>query len=314
MRIVRSIAEAGYERNSVVTVGTFDGVHLAHVEIVREVLHRARRREGRSVVVTFDPHPKEITGKKDAPPLLTTLEERVEVLQSLGVDVLFIVNFTFEFSRLTSKQFYRQYLVEGTGLSEVVVGYDHMFGRDREAGTEELVRMGNEFDFSVFAVRPVTVEDELVSSSLIRDALRAGDVEKARKLLGRPYRFSGKVIKGDGRGKSLGYATANLDTSSEKKILPRNGVYFVGAARGANQNFGMMNIGTRPTINRSTEETVEVHLFDFNEDMYGEFLAITVLKRLRDEQRFSTLEELTSQLHRDREQSLRMVHELAKQK
>lgn len=314
MRIVRSIAEAGYERNSVVTVGTFDGVHLAHAEIVREVLHRAKRCEGRSVIVTFNPHPKEVTGKKDSPPLLTTLEERVEIFEALGVDVLFVVNFTFAFSRLTSKQFYRQYLVEGTGLGEVVVGYDHMFGRDREAGIEELVRMGKEFDFSVFAVHPFTVDEEPVSSSLIRDALRAGNVERARKFLGRPYRFSGKVIKGDGRGKSLGYATANLDTSSERKMLPRNGVYLVGTTRGTDQHFGMMNIGTRPTVKSNAGEIVEVHLFDFNEDIYGELLAITLLKRLRDEQRFPSLEDLISQLHRDRELSLRMVHELAKQK
>ncbi len=314
MRIVRSIVEAGYERNSVVTVGMFDGVHLAHAEIVREVLHRAKRREGRSMVVTFDPHPKEVTRKKDAPPLLTTLEERMEILDDLGLDVLFIVSFTFEFSRLTSRQFYRQYLIEGTGLDEVVVGYDHMFGRDREAGIEELVRMGKEFDFSVFAVHPFSVDGEEVSSTLIRDALRAGEVERARKFLGRPYRFSGRVIKGDGRGKSLGYATANLDMNAGKKLLPRSGVYLVGVARAADQHFGMMNIGTRPTIKSDARETIEVHLLDFNKDLYGELLTITLLKRLRDEQRFSSLEDLRSQLHRDREESLRMVQELAKQK
>ena len=308
MKVARALGEVQRDLNSVVTVGTFDGVHLAHREILRDVVSRARSRKGRSVVVTLHPHPKEVVAStKGAVKLLSTLEERVALMAEMGVDLLFVVNFTFEFSRLTPREFYRTYVVNGVGVSEVIVGYDHMFGRDRQAGIEELLRMGQEFEFSVFAVHPFTVEGETVSSTLIRRALMAGDVERARRFLGYPYRLGGTIVPGDGRGKSIGFPTANIMLENDRKVVPGNGVYAVGVRLGEWQYHGMLNVGVRPTFAQDGGRTIEVHIFDFSRDVYGERVEVEFLGRLRDERKFANVEELINQLGKDKEQSLRVI-------
>ncbi len=306
MKVVRSLEEVLRNKNSVVTVGTFDGVHLAHRAIIREAVNRARMREGRSVVLTFDPHPKEVvpSPKGGEVRLLTTVQERVTTFASLGIDEVFVIPFTREFSQLSPREFYGQYVVNGTGVSEVVVGYDHMFGRGRSAGIEELMRMGKEFDFSVFAVHPFTVDGEPVSSTRIRRALAVGDLDHAQKLLGYRYGVSGIVVRGDRRGATLGFPTANITPDSLRKALPAYGVYVVAVGWNGSTFAGMMNIGVRPTVNTTRAETMEVHIFDFEGDLYGETLRVEFLRRLRDEQRFGSLEALVAQLRRDREASL----------
>ena len=312
MKVARTLAEVPREPNSVVTVGTFDGVHLAHREIIRDVVNRASVKEGRSVVVTFDPHPRDVVSKsKDPVPLLTTVEERIEQIGTLSVDVLFIVRFTYEFSRMSSREFYRDFIVHGTGVDEVVVGYDHMFGRDREAGIQDLVQMGKEFDFSVFAVHPVTVKGETVSSTRIREALTSGDVAGAAQFLGRPYALAGTVARGDGRGKRIGFPTANLVPVSPQKVIPARGVYAVAAEVNGEHRYGMTNIGVRPTVSTGEATVIEVHLFDYDRDIYGETVNVAFLRRLRDEKKFGSLEELTAQLHRDREEARRTEAGLA---
>ena len=308
MIIAHSLKETPRDLSSVVTVGTFDGVHRAHAEIIREVVNRAEMREGRSVVVTFDPHPKQVVGPAGRPvELLSTVEERVELIGMLGVDILLVIEFTYGFSRISPRDFYRTYIVDGIGLDEVIVGYDHMFGRDRAAGIDELVKMGKEFDFSVFAVHPFTVEGETVSSTVIRKALGVGDVERAARFLGRPYSFSGTVVKGDGRGKTIGFPTANIIPASTLKIIPARGVYAVGVRVGNERRYGMMNIGVRPTVTADPGETVEVHLFDFDRDIYGQQLTVSFLRRLRDEKKFDSLSDLVEQLGRDREEARQTV-------
>jgi riboflavin kinase/FMN adenylyltransferase len=315
MRIVRDLSGVTLDKNSVATVGTFDGVHLAHQEIIREVVNRARMREGRSVVITFDPHPKEVvaSSKGGEVRLLTTMEERIALFERLRIDLLFSVPFTLEFSRLRPREFYERYVVNGVGVSEVVVGYDHMFGRDREAGIGELVKIGQEFDFSVFAVHPFTIEGETVSSSRIRRALASGDLLRAEKMLGYPYRLSGRVVRGDGRGKMMGFPTANISPDSLRKIVPARGVYVVAADVRGRRQYGMMNVGVRPTVTAGVAETVEVHLFDFSEELYGDTVTVTFLRRLRDERRFANVEELVRQLGQDKEDSLRILAEHRKQ-
>lgn len=313
MKIVRSLAALPHEKNSVVTVGTFDGVHVAHREIIRDVVNRARTREGRSVVVTFDPHPKEVVPSSKGPvSLLTTLEERITLLGSLNVDLLYIIAFTREFSLLTATEFYRTYVVEGVGVGEVVVGYDHMFGRNREAGIEELLAMGRTFDFSVFAVHPYSVDGALVSSTRIRRLLLAGDVEHARELLTVPYQLRGIVVHGDGRGSKIGFPTANLDLADPKKVVPGRGVYAVGVAIGGKVWGGMLNIGVRPTVSDSGTMMIEVHIFDFSGNLYGQSLSVSFYRKLREERRFPSLEDLTAQLREDRVQALRAVAEFVK--
>jgi riboflavin kinase / FMN adenylyltransferase len=306
MIVARSLDDVARDPRSVVTVGTFDGVHLAHREIIREVVQRAKMCEGRSVVVTFDPHPKEVVGEKKEPVLLlTTVDERIQHIAGLGIDLLVLLTFTYDFSRQSAREFYQTAIRDRLGVNEVIVGYDHMFGRDRGGDIEELVRMGREFSFSVFAVQPVSVEGEVVSSSLIRTILLNGDVERGRRFLGYPYGLRGKVVRGDGRGRTLGFPTANLSPVSESKLVPANGVYLVAVTVGDERHAGMMNIGVRPTVTAGTSRTVEVHLAEFDRDIYGEELGVTFLSRIREERRFGSREELVAQLHKDKEETLR---------
>jgi riboflavin kinase/FMN adenylyltransferase len=310
MNIVRSITELQRYPNSVVTVGTFDGVHLAHQEIVREVVRRSKSRHGRNVVVTFEPHPKEVvTSAKGPVKLLSTIDERIERLRALNIDVLLIINFTYEFSRLASRQFYERYVVNGVGVSEVVVGFDHMFGRDREAGIQQLANIGQEFGFSVHAVPAFAVDGEIVSSSRIRRALAEGDVQRARRFLGYDYSVTGTIVSGDGRGNTLGYPTANIELLSDTKVIPGRGVYVVSVELLERRYHGMLNIGFRPTVTDGTRQIMEVHIFELAENVYGERLTITFLHKLRDERKFASVQELVNQLHKDKELSLNFLAE-----
>jgi riboflavin kinase/FMN adenylyltransferase len=198
-------------------------------------------------------------------------------------------------------------VVNGVGVSEVVVGYDHTFGRDREAGIEELVKMGQEFNFSVSAVHPFRVEGEVVSSTEIRNALMAGDLPRAERFLGYRYGMSGRVVPGDGRGRTIGYPTANIKPLSQKKIVPARGVYVVGVECKGRVFYGMMNIGVRPTVTEGTVQIMEAHLFDMHENIYGETVRVTFLRRLRDERKFSSVQELVAQLGRDKAESLQFA-------
>jgi riboflavin kinase/FMN adenylyltransferase len=306
MRVIHSIDEIELNRNSIVTVGTFDGVHLGHQEILNEVTRRAKLSGGRSLCVTFDPHPKEIVGKQNQPvELLTTIEERIEHFEKLSVDVVFVIRFTYEFSRQTPREFYERYLVNGLGISEDIEGFDHMFGRDREGGIEELKMIGSEFGFTVTIIPPRKVDGEILSSTRIRQLLWAGDVRRAAKFLGREYSLDGAVVKGAGRGVALGYPTANIEPLSKRKLVPKDGIYFVLCAVKGHSYYGMMNIGTRPTFETDHRRTVEVNLFDFDQMIYGERIRVQFLDRLRDEVRFDSVEALVHQLELDREECLR---------
>ena len=306
MRRASRLSDVEYQKNSVVTVGSFDGVHLAHREVIEEVGRRARARNGRSVVLTFEPHPKEVLSGTPVH-LLTTLEERRALCEELGVDLFFLVEFTYEFSRQTSREFLVRYIIQGTGVSEVVEGYDHHFGRDREGSIEELVRLGKEFEFSVVAMKPVYIEEEIVSSSRIRQHLLEGRVDRAERLLGRPYALSGTVVRGDGRGRSLGYPTANIRLSSSRKVVPQDGIYFARVDLGGDVRFGMASIGVRPTFTTDGQRIVEVNILDFESDLYGRVITIQFLNRLRDQMKFDSVELLVEQMHRDKTESLRLL-------
>jgi len=311
MKVFHGLEKIPRDPNTVVTIGSFDGVHLAHQEIIREVVHRAKMREGRSVVITFDPHPSAVVKRGHGPvSLLTTLDERIELMSGLHVDALCVIGFTHAFSRLSPEDFYRSYIVDGIGVSEVVVGYDHMFGHDREAGVHDLIKMGEQYNFSVFAAHPVRIAGVTIGSTVIRQALQEGNAERAEMLLGYAYRIQGRVVRGDGRGKSLGFPTANILVPDAGKLIPGNGVYLVGVHWSEGEGFGMMNIGMRPTVTTGDQRTIEVHVFNLEEDLYGEPLRVSVLRRLRDEQKFASKDELILQLHRDREESLKLINEL----
>lgn len=286
---------------SVVTVGTFDGVHVGHQAILRYLMQRARDQKGQSVVVSFDPHPREVV-HGDAVPLLTTIEERSDVMEHLGIDRFIVVSFTEAFSQLDPEAFVKQVLVERVGLKEIVIGYDHGFGKGREGDSALLEELGAQHGFGVDVIPAQAVEQHVVSSTQIRHQLvDEGDVTLAAEMLGRPYRLSGNVVEGDQRGRAIGFPTANLALTHPRKVVPRQGVYAVrvaGADLAAEQG-GMMNIGQRPTFDGAGPQQ-EVHLFDYSGQLYGEELRIEFVKRIREERRFDGVEALKEQLSRDR--------------
>jgi len=316
MEVAHSKNEVRRQKNSIVTVGTFDGVHLGHQEILREVIRRASAKRSRSVCVTFDPHPKEVVVKGGySVEILTTVDERIEIFRELGFDLVLILNFTYEFSRQTPMQFYEKYLVNGIGISEEIEGYDHMFGRDREGGIEEMKRIGGTYGFLVNVLPPFTVDGEIISSTRIRHLLREGDVQRAARYLGRAYALDSSVVKGAGRGITLGFPTANLMPLSGRKLVPRDGVYFVQVVLENTSHYGMMNIGTRPTFETDHRRTIEVNLFDFHDNILGKRLRVQFLQRIRDEIRFASAEELRRRMEVDRQECLKMkeqfIHNLA---
>ncbi|MCX6143793.1 MAG: bifunctional riboflavin kinase/FAD synthetase [Ignavibacteriales bacterium] len=302
------LSDVTYVKNSVVTVGTFDGVHLAHQELIHDVVQRAHERKGRSVVISFDPHPKEVLTVKPLH-LLTSMEERQQMCEELGVDVFFCTEFTYDFSRQSSRDFYLRYVIQGTGVSEVVEGYDHHFGRDREGSIEELLKLGREFEFSVDALKPVYVDEEVVSSSQIRQHLLQGRVDRAHRLLGRPYPVAGTVVRGDGRGRQLGYPTANLQLSSNRKMIPQDGIYFAHVEIDSTVFACMVSIGVRPTFFTHGQRTIEAHLLDFDADLYGRTITLQFLKRLREERKFDSAAQLIEQMNKDKEESRRLEQE-----
>lgn len=291
--------------NSIVTVGTFDGVHAGHRAIMDTVLKKAQKRKGRSVIITFDPHPREIINSvQDSIRLLTTLHERREILEELGIDLLVVIPFDRDFSLLSSEEFVRDVIYEKIGVSEFVIGYDHQFGRNREGTIETIEQLGEELGFDSYVVSKREVGAKTVSSTAIRDILKEqGDVRLAAELLQRRYRLNGVVIHGDKRGKKIGFPTANIKPEHPKKIIPKNGVYAVKMRLGKAWHSGMMNIGVRPTFD-GEEQALEVHLFNFDKDIYGMEIQVRFFERIRDEMKFSGVDELKARLEEDKKASL----------
>ena len=296
--------EVGFEQirrdpSSVVTIGTFDGVHLGHLAIIRYLLERTTERDGISTLVTFYPHPREVIQGRPVP-VLTTIEERAAILEKIGLDRFVVIPFTKEFSRLPAEDFVADVLVNKVGVREVVIGYDHGFGHERKGNASLLREMGPRLGFEVDVIPVQVVDSHVVSSSEIRRSIERGDVETAAALLGRRYSMIGKVVAGDGRGRTIGFPTANLEIAHPQKIIPSDGVYAVLVEIEDDVlHPGMMNIGVRPTVDGTTRK-LEVHLIDFEEDLYGRELRVEFVGHMRPERKFASLEELTKQLSQDR--------------
>ncbi len=298
------------EADAFVTVGTFDGVHVGHQAILRYLVHRARQNGGHSVVVTFDPHPREVLSGEPMP-LLTTVEERARVLEDLGVERFIVLPFTLAFSKMPPEDFVEKILVERIGLQEIVIGYDHGFGRGRRGDSSLLEALGERLGFTVDVIPAQVVEEHVVSSSEIRRLLgEAGAVGKAAEMLGRRYALSGTVVRGDGRGKGIGFPTANIKVDHPRKFVPLQGVYAVQVHLEGRTWGGMMNIGLRPTFG-GTREVIEVHIFDLEQDLYGRQLRVEFVERIRDEQKFGSVDELVEQLSKDQQRCKRALAALA---
>lgn len=292
---------------SVVTTGTFDGVHLGHQAILRYLVDRARDIGGIPTVVTFSPHPREVVTGEPVP-LLTTLDERADLLAALGVERFVVLPFSRDLSLLEPEAYVEDVLRGTVGLREIVIGYDHRFGRGRAGSRETLERLGARDGFTVDVIPEQVERGITVSSTQIRRLLEAGDASGAAVLLGRPYRITGTVVHGDARGRLIGFPTANVEPTHRRKVVPRVGVYAVRVAlRDGTAYGGMMNVGRRPTFETDGAVRAEVHLFDFSADLYGHTLAVDVVARLRDEMRFDGVEALVARLGEDRAEALAVL-------
>lgn len=307
MEVYRSLEGLPPIPNAIVTQGTFDGVHKAHRLIINRLKEIATRKNGTSVVVTFEPHPRMVLHPHDhALKLLSTLDEKIEYLKEEGIDYLIIIPFSIEFSRLDSMQFIRKILVEKIRARTLVIGYDHRFGKNREGSFEHLREFGPLYGFEVEEIPEQDVDNVAVSSTKIRTALLEGDVQKAHRYLDRHYSIEGTVVKGKQLGRLLGYPTANLDVNSTLKLIPQDGVYAVKVQVNGAWFGGMMNIGNNPTI-ENKGRSIEVHIFNFNQDIYNKNIRISFVDKIRPELKFENLDALKSQLATDKVSALTLL-------
>lgn len=286
--------------NPVITIGTFDGVHLGHQKIIQQLNKEARRVDGESVLFTFYPHPRMVLfpnghGIK----LIQTEEEKLSKLKRFGLQNIIVYPFTPEFSQLTALDFVRNILVDQLHVKILVIGYDHQFGKDREGNIDYLKKLNDQYEFEVIEISPKEVDEVNVSSTKIRESILSGDIDKANSFLGEPFELSGKVVHGDAIGRTLGFPTANIHVEEETKLIPGNGVYAVEVLCGDFKGTGMLNIGIRPTLNLGLQRKVEVNIFDFDQEIYNETITVRFLARIRDEKRFGSMDELKDQLVHD---------------
>jgi len=310
MRIYRDLEEIEHNDNTVVTLGTFDGLHLGHQQIVKDVVDKASGNGGRNFLITFYPHPRKVIPGNENVKLLSTLNEKIEVLEKHGIENLLVINFTKEFSQQTPEQFVRKYIINGIGVSEIIIGYDHHFGKGRGGNKELLQEIGEKENFSVTAVEEYILEGETVSSSSIRKALFEGDISKANKMLGRYYTFNGIVIHGDNRGKDLGFPTANIRITDEDKLLPAVGIYFAESIINGDKFYGLLSIGSRPTFHKSGEVIPEFYIFDFNRSIYNTDIRINMIEKIRNEEKFNSAEELIMRMNKDKEEGRKILEKL----
>ena len=299
MKIIKDLREIERDEKTVITLGTFDGLHLGHQRIVDLLLRKSKDSGRRNFLITFDPHPRKIIPGRNDVKLLSTLEEKESILEKLGLENLFIVKFTSEFSKQTPEQFVEKYLIDGIGLKEIVIGYDHHFGKGRDGNFKLLQKMGDKYNFTVDVVPEFMIEGETISSTKIRNALLNGDVVKANKMLGRLYSFKGKIVKGDDRGKELGFPTANLSIKNEDKLIPAEGIYASQCIIDGEKYYGLLSLGSRPTFYTDGEIIPEFYIFDFNKNIYGKSLEVCLVEKIRDEEKFNSVDELIAQMKND---------------
>ena len=292
-----------------VTIGTFDGVHLGHQKIITQITAAARDKDCDSLVLTFFPHPRMVLQEGTEMKQLNTIEEKTMLLEQLGVDHLVIHPFDKAFSRMTAEEFVKVVLVDTFRLKKIIIGYDHRFGRNRTADINDLITFGETYEFEVAQISAEELNDVSISSTKIRTALNEGNIELANNYLGYPYAVTGEVVKGQQLGRTIGYPTANISVREDYKLIPQNGVYVVKSTIQGKTVFGMMNIGNRPTVN-GTSQTIEVHFLDFEQDLYNQTISVSLLKRLRSEQKFPSLDALKTQLLQDKNDTASFIASL----
>ncbi len=299
MKIIRDFENEPQLSESVVTIGTFDGLHIGHIKIIENLKKKAEKLNLNSVVITFYPHPRIVLNNTNEVKLLTPLNEKIILFEKLGIDYLYIVQFSKEFSKKTYKEFVDEIIIGKTNAKFMIIGYDHKFGNKREGDLKKLQEYIKGKNIDMMVVQAEKMSETTVSSTKIREAIHSGDIEAANKMLKRNYLVEGIVIEGAKRGRTLGFPTANIQPEDKNKLLPPNGVYFVKVNYNNTKYFGMANIGLRPTFNNVKEPITEVYIFDFSKEIYGEQISIEFLKKLRNEKKFNSIEELEIQIQKD---------------
>jgi riboflavin kinase/FMN adenylyltransferase len=303
LEIIHSLSNYHHTEKTVVTIGTFDGVHIGHQKIIEQLVETSKRLGRKSALLTFFPHPRMVLQKNAPIELINTIDERADLLSRTGLDYLIIHPFSIEFSRLTALDFVRKVLINQLNTSKLIIGYDHHFGKNREGNIEELIEYSHLYNFEVEEIPAQDVNDVAVSSTKIRKALSEKNIKTANKYLGYHFMLNGTVVNGKQLGGKIGFPTANLSIKEDYKLIPKTGVYVVQSKIDNHTVSGMMNIGFRPTL-EGKHQTIEVHFFDFNKDLYNQNLTIEILYFLRDEEKFDSIENLIVQLKEDKKTAL----------
>ena len=309
MEIINNIFDWKAPAKTILTLGTFDGVHVGHQKIIKKLLKQQEKTPAPTVVLTFFPHPRMVLQQDQSLKLLNTIEERIELLQNLGIDCLVVHPFDYEFSRLTAEEFVEKVLVQHANIQNIIIGYDHRFGRNRTANITDLEQFGKQFGFYVTQISAKEVDEISVSSTKIRNALIEGDIATANTYLGYPYFLTGSVQKGKQLGRSIGFPTANLQLTADYKLVPKNGVYIVQSTLHGKTVYGMMNIGNNPTVD-GTQQHLEVHFFDWNNDLYQQTIRVELLHKTREEIKFDSVVDLKKQLEIDKKIIQKLISKL----
>lgn len=301
MKVYRKIEEFTNVKNPIVTVGTFDGVHLGHQKIINRLKEIAKQKDGETVLLTFFPHPRLVIFPEDNDlKLINTLDEKIELLEKYGLDHLIILPFDKTFSRIHPTEYVRDFLVKKINVNTLVIGYDHRFGRNREGNLELLTELAPIYDFQLEEISAQEIAEIKVSSTKIRTALLSGDIITATKYLKHSFTIKGKIIKGKQIGRTIGFPTANINIEESYKIIPQDGAYVIKAEIDGTVYDGMLNIGNRPTIDNNHKKTIEAYLFELNHDVYNKEIKVSFIQKLRDEKKYNSIEELKHQLTKDK--------------
>ncbi|WP_343704954.1 bifunctional riboflavin kinase/FAD synthetase [Flavobacterium sp.] len=311
MKLFHSINDFQSTKKTILTLGTFDGVHIGHKKILERITQNTENGKYESLVLTFFPHPRMVLQEKSEIRLLNTIDEKIKLLEATGIENLVVHPFNESFSRLTAEEFVRTILVEKFQIQKIIIGHDHRFGRNRTANIDDLIAFGIEYGFEVEQISAEEIQDVSVSSTKIRKALNEGNMALANEYLGYSYFLNGTIVKGKQLGRTIGFPTANIQIEEDYKLIPKIGVYVVKAVVNNETVFGMMNIGFNPTVN-GEKQTIEVHLFNFDKDIYDQKIEVSLLHYIREEQKFSSVDALKAQLDQDKINSLAFIDSLLK--
>ena len=307
MKIFNNIQSYSSEKESILTIGTFDGVHIGHNKILTKLVEESKKNNLSSLIMTFFPHPRMVLQKSQEIKMIDTIDEKIHLFEKTGVDNLIIQPFDENFSKIRAKEFVEEILVKKLKIKHIIIGYNHRFGKDREASVDDLKKFGLNYMFTVEEIAAQEIHSIAISSTKIRNAILKGEIKKCNEYLGRNFMLTGEVVHGDGLGKKINFPTANIEIPETYKIIPKNGVYLVKAIINSERYFGMMNIGVRPTIG-GENKSLEIHFFNFKDNIYNKTFSVEIICKIRDEEKFSSIDELKIQLKKDEQFCLKLIN------